>query len=94
MTLAQLAEDYVRIGRKLSELEAGKSDLPFPRGMMDAEEAPAAAAMVCYLRDLFTITPKESFTREEILVLLETVSSDPEIFPCGIGVKMWEMEHE
>lgn len=93
MTLAQLAEDYTRIARKLSELNVGNSHLPFPRGMMDAECAPGAAAMLCYLRDLFTVTPKEQFSREEILVLLHETCHDPEIFPCAIGASMWDMEH-
>ena len=92
MTLKELAEDYTRIGRKLSQLESGNSSLPFPRGMMDAECAVGAAALLCFIRDLFTATEYEQFSRDKILVLLETVSRDADIFPCGIGKTMWDVE--
>ena len=50
------------------------------------------AGLICYLRDLLTETPKESFTRGEILVLLESVSRDPDWFPSGVGIAMWQLE--
>lgn len=56
MTLDQLASDYVRIGAKLHEMAKGNAALPFPRGMMDADCAAGGAAILCYLRDLFTVT--------------------------------------
>ena len=92
MTLRQLAEDYTRIAEKLTVLESGDSSLPFPRGLMDAECAAGGAALLCYLRDLFTATPTETFNRADILVILETLSRDNEIFPCGIGTTMWDCE--
>lgn len=92
MTLSQLAEDYTRIGAKLSVLESGNSSLPFPRGLMDAECAAGGAAVLCLIRDLFTATPDETFSREQILVILETLSRDNDIFPCGIGTTMWDCE--
>lgn len=45
-------------------------------------------AMLCFLRDLFT-GDKQQYTTAEILVLLETLSRDPDIFPNGEGVAMW-----
>ena len=92
MTLKQLAEDYTRIGAKLAEMESGDCSLPFPKSMFDPENAVGAAALLCFIRDLFTATEYEQFSRDKILVLLETVSRDPELFPCGIGKTMWDVE--
>ena len=54
--------------------------------------ATGAAAFLCYLRDLFTASEKEQFSRAEILVILETCSRDTDWFPSGIGQAMWNME--
>lgn len=48
------------------------------------------AAMLCMIRDLFTITPLETFSREQVLVLLHTLATDPETFPDNEGLRMWE----
>lgn len=56
------------------------------------EQRIGAACMLCYLRDLFTATPRETFTRESILVILEAVSRDPELFSENEGVKAWSLE--
>lgn len=52
------------------------------------------AGMLCYLRDLFTITDREQYDRAEILIILESISRDSDWFPTGIGVKLWGMEDE
>lgn len=92
MTLKELASDYTRIGAKLSALESGNSSLPFPRGLMDADCAAGGAAILCFIRDAFTATPQEAWSRGEILVLLEILSHDSDLFPCGIGTMMWDCE--
>ena len=50
-----------------------------------------AAAMVIYLRDLFTATTKEKFTRDEILVILNLVQNDRDIFSSDL-VTLFEAE--
>lgn len=59
---------------------------------LDPEHALGAAIMLCYLRDLIMLPGgRDHWTREELLVLLEIVSTDPEIFPDAIGIQMWNL---
>jgi hypothetical protein len=62
----------------------------FPMPILQEEAAVGAAAFLCYFRDLITVSNKETFRREDILVILEMLSSDDELFPMGIGRLMWE----
>jgi len=39
-----------------------------------------------YVSDLFTGSPKETFTREEILVILNCVRNDPEMFDPDVVI--------
>ncbi|HET9131164.1 MAG TPA: hypothetical protein VFO86_09465 [Terriglobia bacterium] len=48
------------------------------------------AGMLCLLRDLFTATPIEVFSRDKILVMLKNMAESVEIFPNGEGIRMWE----
>ena len=66
----------------------------FPDSILKEEAAIGGAAYLCFLRDCLTKSAKDVWTREELLVLLETMSRDGEMFPCGIGSLMWEMEDE
>lgn len=59
---------------------------------LTGDVAIGAAGMLVYLRDLITISGKASFTREELLVIFETISRDPEIFAEGQGILLWEAE--
>ena len=59
---------------------------------LDGEIAIGAASILCYLRDLFTAAGKDTFTREEILVILECIISDEQIFAGSIGQKVWDWE--
>lgn len=61
------------------------------RDTLDEEQQLGAAFMVMFLRDLFTIANKDNFTREDILVLLNTVQNDSEIFTADV-VMIMEME--
>ena len=54
------------------------------------ERVVGAGAMLCYIRDLLTASPHENYNRVDILVLLEMISRDSDILPCGIGVMMWD----
>jgi hypothetical protein len=61
----------------------------FPRVKSDSGPLPeehqiGAAVIVAHLRDLFTITPKEQFTRCEILVALNEMQNDPNIFTLDL----------
>jgi len=63
-----------------------------PKPMLTEETAVGGAAILCYIRDLFTSGEREQFDRGSILVVLETISRDAELFPCGIGTVMWQAE--
>lgn len=47
--------------------------------MVEVNCADLFEATVEYIMDLFTGTPKESFSRDEILVILDLVRNDPVI---------------
>jgi hypothetical protein len=51
-----------------------------PRTQMTDDQQFQALNTLDYLRDLFTAARKENFTRAEILVILDLVRSDWEIF--------------
>lgn len=44
------------------------------------EGALTALSVLDYVSGLFTIAKKETFTRDEILVILNAVQNDPELF--------------
>lgn len=48
--------------------------------IFDVGQALAAIGVLDYLQDLFTAANKETFSRVEILVVLNAVKHDPEIF--------------
>ena len=62
--------------------------------MLEEEQALGAAVFLCYLRDLFTVSDKEKFSRDEILVILEICRRDTNVFPAGIGQLVWNMEND
>ena len=53
-----------------------------------------AAAMLIFLRDSFTISSKTSFTREDILVMLNLLQSDKDIFTVDLVTLMDEAINE
>jgi len=71
------------------DAETGK-----PKPMLDGEAGVGGAALLCYLRDCVTTAGRDSWDRPTLLVLLETISRDAEIFPCGVGATMWAAEDE
>lgn len=52
--------------------------------MMTSQEQFQALNILDYLSDLFTVSRKESFTPTEILIILDSVRSDPEIFDPAV----------
>jgi len=83
MTTHQLADTLERCSAALRQLpDAPLNGNPVP--MLDGEYAVGAALFWSYLRDLFTGTPIEQFSRDKILVMLEMLSRDPEMFPPGL----------
>lgn len=92
-SLRKLADAFDRIRR-----EKGETNIEILAGttlskpMFSEEDAVAAAGFLCYLRDCFTGSPKEVWSQGELLVLLEMISRDGEIFPLGAGQLMWQMD--
>ena len=78
-SLRRLADAFERIG--------GSKDMMHPKPALDGEFAVGAITHLQYLRDLFTHAGKEQFSRDEILVLLDTAGHDPEVFLAGT----WEL---
>lgn len=50
---------------------------------LDDENALGAISILQYVRSLFTTAGKETFAREDILVVIDAIGHDPEIFPLG-----------
>lgn len=59
--------------------------------LYDGEMAVGAAMMLLYIRDFVTAWNAE-FDRPMMLVALEAMSRDPDLFPCGIAKLMWDVE--
>jgi hypothetical protein len=64
-----------------------------PKPMLEDAAAAGAATILCYIRDLITNSSRE-FDRPSVLVLLERISCDSEIFPCGVAKIMWQAEED
>lgn len=65
-----------------------------PTPMLDGDAAIGAALMLIYLRDLFTAANRDQWDRPSILVALEAISRDQEVFPTGVGRVMWQCEED
>lgn len=90
MTNVQAAEAM----RRLADVLEQNPRMTFPRPDVQPleEECQVGAAMLlCVLRDSFTATPREVWRREEILVLLNALQSDPEIFSLDL-VSLFDAE--
>ena len=87
MTGKEAAESLRKLANAIERFE----HLPFiKRDVLDEDCQAGAAAMVMYIRDLFTIAGKDTFTREEILVLLNTIQNDRELFTTDLVALMGE----
>jgi len=93
MNIKQTAAAMHRVADALEQAGTGRL-IDFPNTMLTGEAAVGAAAMLCYLRDCITSSPHDTWSRENLLVLLEITSRDGEIFPSGIGVQVWNYEDD
>ena len=62
---------------------------------LNTEQQATGVSVLCFLRDLFTSTPRESFSRDEMLVILKLAVDDPELFPDQDQAQTlwsWELE--
>jgi hypothetical protein len=94
MTASQLGAEYIAIGQALEKLPLPHARVGDHIPILDGLAAVGAAAFLCYFRDLLTATPNEMFSRGELLSILESLSRDERLFPAGIGVRMWDVEHD
>lgn len=89
MTTKDAAATMRRLADAIEKLPDGK--LPI-KGGIDEDCAVGAGAMLCFIRDLITTSTRESYSQAELLVLLEVISRDPDVFPAGLGVIMWDAD--
>lgn len=57
---------------------------------LTTDEQFQALNMLDYLSDLFTVAGKETFTREDVLVIINTVRSDPDFFDPAVVIAQQE----
>ncbi len=93
MTTQQMASAMRRVADAMEKVPGGNI-WKKPETQLDGSLAVGAAGILCYLRDLFTLSDREHYSRADILVILETCSRDGEIFPCGAGQLMWQAQDE
>lgn len=81
--------DTAKVLRRLADAfdKVGERPWPKPKPTMEGDFAVGAIIHLLYQRDLFTATEKKTFTREEILVMIDTMGHDPEVFPGSC----WEL---
>ena len=96
MTKAEFAGALRRIAEALDKLPmpSGAGMLFKEHPMLQGEYAIGAAALWSYLRDLFTATEKEMFSRAEILVLLDQINQDPDICVPNTFYQIAELEDD
>lgn len=99
MTISQTVSTMRRAADALARFVQNHGDGPMnskPEAELfhNEDAAVGAAALLCYLRDLITAGTAETYDRGTLLVLLETISRDAELFPAGVGVLIWEAEAE
>lgn len=56
------------------------SPQPLDPHLFDGVEAFAALSIIEYLEDLFAMGGRETYTREQVLVILNAVKNDPDVF--------------
>lgn len=91
MTFTETASTMRRVADAIDQVvkDMGDTDNGSPKPMLTSEAATGAAVMLCYIRDLVTCGDRDSFDRPTLLVILETISRDAEIFPYGVGKTIW-----
>lgn len=92
MDTHELASAMRRIADVFDKLENVK--LAPGKPMLNESIQPGAAAMLIYLRDCFTVARKEVYTRDEILVILNTIQTDRELFTADVVSLMDKISSE
>jgi hypothetical protein len=94
MTAHELADVLEGIARTLRqhahELQTDNRSKP----VFEGELLIGAAIFWSYLYGLLTDSPKEIWRREEILLLLETIQRDPELFVPNLLQMLGDVERE
>ena len=62
--------------------------------MLEGDAAVGAAFMLIYLRDLITASDRREYDQAGLLVLLEIISRDAQLFPNGVAQTMWQAEDD
>lgn len=96
MTFTETANAMRRLADGMDKIvrQRGDVDDQRPKPMLDGDGAVGAAVMLTYIRDLVTVADREDWSQGVFLVMLETISRDSELFPCGVGKLMWGAEEE
>ncbi len=74
---------------------AGKQKIPLAKAAYLQDDCLLGAALLwSFLRDLLTVTERETWKREELLVALETIARDRDIFPAGLVELIADLDKE
>lgn len=95
MTFTQQSAAMRRLADAIDRAVASQShdaETGKPTPVFENDAAVGAASMLCYLRDLVTTSDRDVYDRPTLLVMLEMISRDPELFPSGVGSIMWQAE--
>ena len=96
MTIKETANALRRLAAAFDHVERKMPGADSPFGKIvpafNEEQALGAATLLTFIRDLVTNSPRDSYPREDLLVLLETISRDGELFPNGAGLLAWQAE--
>ena len=92
MTTKDLADTMQRCADALRKLE--ETHMTGEKPVFQGDYAVGAAIFWSYLRGLLTEAGKDVFTRDELLVLLEAMSRDNEMFPAGLFEFIGNLESE
>lgn len=97
MTFTETAAAFRRLADgidKVIRAQGADTDTGVAKAMLREDAAVGAAVMLTYIRDLATQANRDSWDRPSLLVMLECISRDAELFPCGTGVAIWNAEEE
>ena len=78
MTVQEFADALRRIADALEKFDREK-EVGLKKPILNGDFAIGAAALWGYLRDLVTVSGKDRWTRDELLVALDTINRDPEL---------------
>ena len=96
MTMREQASAMRRVADVMDKVIAlhGDQENKRDKPMFDEDMAMGAALLLRYIRDLVTNANREEWDRPSLLVILQIISEDDEIFPCGVARLVWQEEQE